>query len=153
MTSDQPAGEGLSDHGGELTPWQFADTLARADLGLTGIGLEYRIGFHAGESIAARSVGILPTVGYLDQLEHPRDFVSASSPHGFDFAVQQQRAWLRDYGPTLLSKPTVQGLLWNRLSDPPNLPAEENGMGLLNTAGQPKPIVTVLRELKVKYGV
>ena len=39
------------------------------------------------------------------------------------------------------------------MSDPPNLPAEENGMGLVSATGQPKPILTVLRELKIKYGV
>ena len=154
MTIDQPAGEGLSDHGGELTPWQFADTLARADLGLTGVGLEYRIGFQAGEALPRDPLAFCQQLDIWTNLGIPVILFLQAAPTGAtSSAVQQQRAWLADYGPTLLSKPTVQGLLWNRFSDQPNIPADQTGLGLLTATGQPKPILTVLRELKVKYGV
>ena len=48
VTFDQPWGEYVARTSLELTPLHFADTLARADLGLSGFGLEINLGYWPG---------------------------------------------------------------------------------------------------------
>ncbi len=46
VSFDQPWGEYLSQQQGDLAPLHFADALVRADLGLSGIGLEINAGYY-----------------------------------------------------------------------------------------------------------
>jgi hypothetical protein len=46
VSLDQPWGEYLAHQDRDLAPFHFADTLVRADLGLSGIGLEINAGYH-----------------------------------------------------------------------------------------------------------
>jgi hypothetical protein len=49
-TFDQPWAEYLATEQLDLAPLHFADALVRADLGLSGLGLELNIGYHPGAS-------------------------------------------------------------------------------------------------------
>ena len=46
VSFDQPWGEYLADQDQDLAPLHFADALIRADLGVSGFGLEINAGYH-----------------------------------------------------------------------------------------------------------
>lgn len=150
LTLDQPAGEGLAERGGELTPWHFADALCRAELGLAGIGLEYNFGPAVGQSLPRDTLALCQQLDLWSMLNLPVILFLQNAPGGPASPLQQQRQWLMEYGPVLLGKQVVQGLFWNTLQDPAaaNLPP----LGLLNSHGQPKPILGALVELRQKFG-
>ncbi|MDX1965211.1 MAG: endo-1,4-beta-xylanase [Pirellulales bacterium] len=118
LTIDQPTGECLAESAGELTPWHFVDALCRAELGLAGLGLEYRLGFATGESLPRDPLAICQQLDLWSMLNLPLLLFLQYAPQ-LPHPEQAQSRWLQDVGPVILGKQAVQGLFWNTLVDGP----------------------------------
>ena len=66
ITFDQPWAEFLATEQLDLAPLHFADALARADLGLSGVGLEINVGYHPGGSIHRGPLAHQPVDRHLE---------------------------------------------------------------------------------------
>ena len=162
VSFDQPWAEYLSDHDDDLAPVHYADALVRADLGVSGFGLELNVGYQPGGS------GLRPTfeIGrLLDQWsiwglplmvslsapssnaadELARKGVEVNLAVGSD-GVDPQRHWAGSVLPLLIARSTVQIVLWNQLSD--SVPHEFPNGGLFDQNQQPKPTLDLMRDLR-----
>lgn len=166
ITFDQPWAEFLAIEHLDLAPLHFADALARADLGLSGVGLEINVSYHPGGSIHRGPLAISRLVDTWGLLELPLMVTltvpssSAADPQAsskigvFNDAQEEvspetQRAWIEQYVPLLLAKNTVQIILWNQLSDAE--PHYYPHGGLLDAENKPKPALEALRKIRQKY--
>ncbi len=164
VSFDQPWAEYLAKQDGDLAPLHFADALIRADVGVSGFGLEINNGFRPGGS------GYRPTFELgrlLDQwsvwgLPLMVNLTSASSdqadpmarksievdipPLGEQTARDAQRHWIASVLPLLMARSTVQVVLWNQLSDA--VPHEFPNAGLFDAQQQAKPALEFMRDLR-----
>jgi hypothetical protein len=166
VTFDQPWAEFLANEQLDLAPLHFADALTRADLGLSGIGLEIDVGYHPGGSIARGPLAISRLIDTWSLLELPllvaltvpsssgrdpqaNEKVQVLTGPNEEITPETQKAWIEQHVPVLLAKNTVQVILWNQLSDaePHHFP---HG-GLLDAQNQPKPALEALRIIRQKY--
>jgi hypothetical protein len=135
-------------------PLYFADLLARAGIGLSGIGLEVNLGYYPGGSyphdildfsglidrwsLLGLPLYVLLTVPSSDQPDalarNPAKALAAAAPGGCTQATQN--LWVNRFVPMLLAKPIVQAVLWNQLLD--SQPHEYAHGGLFDAAGSPK---------------
>ncbi len=167
ITVDQPWGAFMSREDCELSPLHFADALARADLGLAGIGLEINIGYaHGGTEPRdvlefGRQMDRWSTLGLplLISLSVPSsaeaDPRARSTARAVNYApsgelsAAAQCAWAEQYLPVLLAKQPVQAVIWNQLLD--SQPHAFAYGGLFDAQDRPKPIVELLRTLRQTY--
>ena len=160
-----PWAEWLSHASFELGPLHMADTLARADLGLTGIGLELALGYpypgsHQRElidisrmldlyqlinlplhlNLAIPSQLRSPTVNSVPGtvFADPRQWPGGCSP-------EQQARHARKIMELAARKNSVKTISWSSLSD--LFPTEFLYSGLFDTAGNPKPLALELERL------
>lgn len=153
LVFDQPWAEYMSQDDVE-PPLYFADLLARAGIGLSGIGLEINLGYYPGGSyphdlldfsalidrwsLLGLPLYVLLTVPSSDQADplarNPARLLAGTSPGGCTQATQN--LWINRFVPMLLAKPIVQAILWNQLLD--NQPHEYAHGGLFDAAGSPK---------------
>jgi hypothetical protein len=168
VSFDQPWAEYLVEHDNDLAPWHYADALVRADLGISGFGLEINAGawprgsahrpvFEYGRLIDQWSQLGLPLMMLIsapssdapDPLAlptiHPEPIQMASGAQ-----LDPQLAWARLVAPLLASRPSVQVVVWNQLSD--NEPHEFPHAGLIDSKGKPKPTLAMLRDLRKSCG-
>ncbi len=164
VTFDQPWAECLSTTELDLSPLHFADALVRADLGVSGIGLEVNLGYWPGGTLPRDmlefsrkidnwSVLGLPLLVMLtipssdggDPLScHAGKPLPDAVPGGWTPAAQQSVA--ERLIPLLISKQSVYGLIWNQLSD-----AHKHSLphgGLLDAQGKVKPVLQTLAEFR-----
>ncbi len=160
-----PWAEWLSHGGFELGPLHLADTLARADLGLTGIGLELALGYHAPGSHRRELIDIAKMLD-LYQLVNlplhlnfaiPSQIQALSGNSRPDQITSDPRQWPRgceekDQAEMALnvmrlaaSKPFVHTITWSRLCD--DLPGEFQHSGLFDQQGQPKLLALELEKV------
>jgi hypothetical protein len=166
VTFDQPWAEYLACEHLDLAPLHFADALVRADLGLSGVGLELNMGYHPGGSMDRGSLAIsklLDTWSLLDlpllvaltfpssSAEDPRSNgkVRVLSGEGEVVTPGLQRDWINRHIPLLLAKSVVQVVLWNQLSDA--VPHHFPHAGLLDANDRAKPALDALKEIREKY--
>jgi hypothetical protein len=166
VTFDQPWAEYLATEHLDLAPLHFADALVRADLGLSGIGLELNIGYHPGGSLQRGPLAISRLLDNWSLLELPLlvAFTMPSSaeadPHSNgkaqvvssqagEVTPETQREWVERHVPLVLAKSAVQVVLWNQLSDA--VPHHYPHGGLFDTANNPKPALEALRAIRQKY--
>jgi hypothetical protein len=164
VSFDQPWAEYLVDQDHDLAPWHYADALVRADLGISGFGLEINAGFwprgtshrpafEYGRLIDQWSQLGLPLMVMLSTAdstsEDPKamknvhaELIQSSSGENQD----PQAAWASLVAPLLLARPSVQVLLWNQLTDAD--PHEFPHSGLFDAKNRPKPTLALLRELR-----
>lgn len=153
LVFDQPWAEYMS-HEDVEPPLYFADLLARAGIGLSGIGLEVNLGYHPGGSyphdmldfsglidrwsLLGLPLYVLLTVPSSDQPDplarNPAKPFGGTAPGGCTQATQN--LWVNRFVPMLLAKPIVQAVLWNQLQD--SQPHEYAHGGLFDAAGSPK---------------
>jgi hypothetical protein len=152
VTLDQPGGEGLWEQGSDITPLQFADALVRADLGLVGVGLEYTIGLTPGLTLPRDPLAFCQQLDMWTLLNVAVLLFLENAPPGPGTPMQQQANWLGDYGPAMLGKQIVQGLIWNQAIDAKPTQESDLGQGLFTHTGQAKPVLKVLKTLKQLYG-
>jgi hypothetical protein len=167
VSFDQPWGEYLADRDEELAPIHYADALVRADLGISGLGLEINAGyfprgsahrpiFEYGRLIDQWSLLGLPLMLLLstasaagdDPLAFGKGAVEPAAPLG-PGGCDAQHAWTNAVAPLLLTRTTVQVLIWNQLVD--SEPHEFAHSGLFDAEGCEKPTLGLLQELRSKH--
>ena len=160
----QPFSEYMARKSLDLAPIHYADTLIRADVGVSGFGLEINMGYWPEGTLPRDILEIsrlvdrwstlgLPLVLILTLPSAPavaNDTEPAVLPMGATVLdVTQQAKNAGDIIETCLAKPAVQGIIWNQLFDGDS-PSYPHG-GLFTEDGRSKPIVEQLRVLKEHY--
>jgi hypothetical protein len=160
---DQPWAEYLATEQLDLAPLHFADHLVRADLGLSGLGLEVNIGYHPGATAHRTPLAYSRLIDTWGLLELPllialtlpssagKDPKASSkiqvlASEGSDVSPATQAAWIERHVPLLLAKSPVQVILWNQLSDA--APHHYPHGGLFDAQDQPKPALESLRKIR-----
>jgi hypothetical protein len=160
---DQPWAEYLATEQLDLAPLHFADALVRADLGLSGLGVEITIGYHPGAtphrsphaySRLIDTWGLLelplvvsltlPSSAEKDPQANPK--IQVLTNDGSDVTPESQATWIERHLPLLLAKAPVQVILWNQLTD--SAPHHFPHGGLFDAQDQPKPGLESLRKIR-----
>jgi Glycosyl hydrolase family 10 len=160
VSFNQPWAEYIARKDQELSPWHFADTLVRGELGLAGIGLEIHYGYWPGGTLPRDPLEVSRQLDRWSQIGVPlMIFLSAPSSMGADPLARSPAhplvdlragginpAWQNDLVasllPILLAKSPVQAIVWGEWQD--NQPHELSSSGLYNTAGHAKPALQTL---------
>ncbi|QGJ72167.1 Glycoside hydrolase [Planctomycetales bacterium 10988] len=166
ITVDQPWAEYMKNNEWELSPIHFADALARAELGLSGVNLQINVGYLPGGSPQRDLLELsrlLDLWGFLGlplyiSLTFPTSDAEDPNAYGKDKPIPNgmhegwspisQRAWVEKVIPLILAKRNVYGIFWNQLSD--GQPHEYPHGGLFNSEGRPKPALATLATMR-KY--
>jgi hypothetical protein len=167
VSFDRPWGEYCGQTAVDLTPLHFADALVRAELGLSGLALEVNLGYWP-EGTLPRD--LLEFSRHLDRwssfnlpllvtLTAPSaatpdakaSRASAVVPYGFGTGTSatSQRELIAELVPLLLSKPAVQGIVWNQFDD--GEPHEYPHGGLVDAGGRAKPALAELGRLRGEF--
>jgi hypothetical protein len=164
VSFDQPWAEYLAQEDRDLAPWHYADALVRADLGLSGFGLEINSGYWPQGSAHRPSFEFGRLIDQWSQLGLPlMALISAPSAGSEDPLASKtiraeplsvadsrdhdpQAAWTASVAPLLLARTSVQVVVWNHLSDAE--PHEFPHGGLFDAKGKPKPTLALLRNLR-----
>ena len=167
VSFDQPWGEFLRRTPAGYAPFHVADHFVRTGLPLAALGLEVEVGyapdgtFHRDVLEWSRLIDLwsvlnLPLYVFLtipggstpDAVASCRSTPVADVWPG-GWSPESQAAWVRQYVPMLLSKPSVQGIAWQQLHDgrPHDLP---HG-GLYDAGGHPKPALQALAALRREH--
>ncbi len=166
LTFDQPWAEYLANEQLDLSPLHFADALVRADLGLSGVGLEINVGYHPGASAHRGPLAYSRLIDTWSLLELPlmvaltlpssnapdpqtNGKVGVLSNAKDQVTPESQRAWIEQYVPLLLAKNSVQVIQWNQLSDA--APHHYPHGGLFDAKDHAKPALEALRKIRQKY--
>ena len=166
VTIDQPWGQYQSRREHDLTPMHYADTLLRAGLGVSGIGLELNMGYWPHGTLARDLLEVsqlidrwalfgVPLVIFLTlpsqstrdpQAAFPDEDVQGVFADQVDSSTQaiSSQQLIR----VLLGKPSVQGIVWNQLHDAARH-AFPHG-GLFDSQGHRKPVFDALREIRLR---
>lgn len=159
VSFDQPWAEYLAHKNEDLAPLHYADTLVRADLGLSGLGLEINSGYFPGGSgpratfelgrlIDQWSTWGLPLMVHLSTASSVAADIQATPEIelAYPTADNPQHAWAASVLPLLLARSTVQVVIWNQLSD--HSPHQLPNAGLFDILQHPKPTLELMRELR-----
>jgi hypothetical protein len=161
VSFDQPWGEYLQQDEMDLPAYHFADALVRADLGLSGVGLEMNIGYSPGGTLPrdtlelSRLIDRWSTLGVplLAMLAAPSsasiDPLAAMRPGSVIYgkiSPEEIAAMLRPWLSMLVAKQAVHGIFWNQYTD--SEPHRWPHCGLVDTTGAAKPLMDVLTELR-----
>lgn len=157
---DQPWGEYLNRREMEFPPLHFADSLIRANLGLSGLVLEINVAYYPGGSLPRDPLEFSRLLDYWSLLGVPlfvaitvpsdssadRNSRRPASPPPEGWSPAAQDKWVARYVPLLLAKPSVQGVFWNQLSDAQ--PHDFPHGGLFDHQGRPKPALARLAVIR-----
>jgi hypothetical protein len=181
VSFDQPWAEYLAERDEDLAPIHYADALLRADLGVSGFGLEINAGYWPRGSghrpiyeygrlidlwsqLGLPLMLLLSTADCSDPDPHALAHVQIEKAGPGTVAAQPgvgkkakarptkadpQHDWAASVAPLVLARSNVQVLLWNQLAD--GEPHEFPHGGLFNAAGEEKPAIGVLRELRNRF--
>jgi hypothetical protein len=166
VTFDQPWAEYLASEQLDLAPMHFADALVRADLGLSGLGLEINVGYQPGGSVHRGPLAFSRLIDNWSLLELPllvtltlpssaaddpqaNSNVRVLSNKAEDVTPETQRDWINEHVPLLLAKNAVQVVLWNQLSDA--TPHHYPHSGVFDADDKPKPALEALRKIRQQY--
>lgn len=168
ISFDQPCGEYLANHRETISPMHFADAIARSGLGLSGLGLEYRMGYRDGATLPRSSLDIGNSIERWATLGMPL-LVTILAPGGGGLdarAIDPSPQWQPPAGAmgpsieddtlqlrvggsllrTLLAKPCVHGILWDGWDDSQN--HVHSHSGLLDGSGHPRRMCQYIARLK-----
>jgi hypothetical protein len=164
---DRPWAEWMGSTPFQLGPLHMADELARAELGLTGLGLEIAPGFSAPGSHIRDLFDFSKLLDLYSLLNLPL-YITLALPSSAEpdpqaaTAVrveteqwpappdeQLQRAWVQDWVSLAIAKPFVRAVTWLQPSDaaPHLYPAA----GLFRADQTPKPAFDWLRSIRQAY--
>ena len=166
MRLDQPWGEYLRKSTVDLSPMQITDGMMRAGLPMRAIALEINMGYdHGGTALRDRIEfsRLLDNWSYLGlplqlTLSTPSESLHDAMALGHVrcdplaprfWTRERQEDWVERYALVALTKPFVQSIVWNQLTD--EGPHEFPHAGLLDDLGHPKPALTKLAELRERY--
>lgn len=159
---NQPWGEYLLHRQRDFPPWQFADVLVRAGLGLSGLMLETNLGYFPCGTLLRDGLDWNRLLDYWSVLglplylslcvpsgSRPDPLATVRSSMAESWCPRAQQEWVASQVPFLLSKPGVSGVVWNQLrdSEPHDFP---NG-GLFDTSGAAKPALGALASIRETY--
>lgn len=164
VSFNQPWAEYIARKDQELTPINFADTLIRGELGLAGIGMEIQYGYWPGGTMPRDPLDFSRMLDRWSQIGVPlMVFLSAPSSMGADAFARHPAhplvdlrpggvnpAWQQEVieklFPVLLSKHTVQAVVWDTWQD--NQPHELSCAGLIDGSNKPKPALQAFTALR-----
>lgn len=161
VSFDQPWAEYLSQQDEDLAPLHYADALVRADLGVSGFGLEINTGYHPGgcSQRATFELGRLLDQWSIWGLPLMVTLTTPSSAEPDPLAKRKaevellgqnlaspQHDWAASVLPLLLARNTVQVVFWNQLSDAQ--PHEFPHGGLFDSEGKAKSTLSLMRDLR-----
>jgi hypothetical protein len=166
ISFDQPWAEYMASAASDVAPLHFADALARANLGLSGLGLEIDWGYTPRGSLPRDPAELsrlldgwsllgLPLVVMLtvpsraDAGESAGKIRALAGTHSPAWDAKQQSQLAAQLISTCMCKQSVQAVVWNQVDD-----AQPRGLphaGLVDAAGKPKPILQTLAELRKKH--
>jgi len=168
VSFDQPWAEYLGHQEEDLAPLHYADALVRADLGISGFGLDINAGyfpsgsgqratFELGRLLDQWSTWGLPLMLNLSTASAATADPLAKSIGEIELACQPertegtqasdpQREWSASVLPLLLARNTVQVILWNQLDDSQS--HEFPHAGLFDAQQQAKPTLALMRDLR-----
>jgi hypothetical protein len=166
LSIDQPWAAFMGRHEYDLSPLHFADALVRAELGLSGLGLELNIGYtpdgseprdalefaHQMERFASLGLPLLLSVTVPSGTERDPKALRKSEVIHFDagpLSPASQLHWAERVLPTLLARQPVQGILWNQLRDSQTHLLAHGG--LVDERDKPKPLLDYLAKLRRDY--
>ena len=161
VSFDQPWAEYLARQNEDLAPLHYADALVRADLGVSGFGLEINAGYHPqgsnqrptfelGRLLDQWSIWGLPLMINLATASAATVDPQAKANSEIELASEKsddpQREWAGAVLPLLLARNTVQVILWNQLSD--SSLHEFPHAGLFDAKEEAKPTLSLMRDLR-----
>ncbi len=149
VSINQPWGEYLGREERDLSPLHFADALVRADLGVSGIGLELNLGTEPGSTLPREALELGRQIDRWTQLGLPL-VMFLTIPRGGSFTQQLQLAWLNSYLPLLFAKAAVHAVVWNQLHDDASGSAAP--AGLFDSLGMPTAAYKALAEFRRMQG-
>lgn len=152
---DDPWGayQSAGDH--RLSPIQFVDALLRCGIGLSGINLEFAVGYTERGSSPRDALEFSRLLDQWSMLEVPLNVTLAFPSSGEEdsqasdeieldvevwrtpWSNQAQADWIDTYVPLLMSKQSVVGIYWTHLADA--APHVFPNAGLIDASGTPKP--------------
>ena len=160
VSFDQPWSEYVSRQETDFPPLHFADALARAGLGLTGVMLEINLGYCPGGTLPRDLLEFSRQLDHWSVLGLPL-YVALTLPSstsadplaqracGFlpaNYTPKTQRTWAHRIVSMLLAKASVQGILWNQLCD--HEPHSFAHGGLFDLRRHPTPALRMLASLR-----
>jgi hypothetical protein len=163
----QPWGDYLAEQERTQSPFMFADTLLRTGLKVGGLDLECVMGVAPRGSYCrdtlelSRILDLYALLGVPLQvtLGYPSD--ATAGPHAdpdlrpgsgwwrSGYTPQAQADWAQVFASLALCKPFVRSVHWTHLSDAE--PHQFACCGLLDAAGNPKPALDALAELRTEH--
>ncbi len=164
---DQPWGEYQAEGGYRLSPLQFVDALVRSGVGLTGVTLEFAVGYDPGGSASRDRLELLRLIDLWSSLGlalsvslafpsqarrsgDPEAAADVSEPQWkMPWSEPAQAAWLAETLSLLMAKPSVVGIEWSRFSDA--VPHRFPNAGLLRPDGSAKPALERLTRFRQSY--
>ncbi len=161
VSFDQPWAEYMSQQDEDLAPLHYADALVRADLGISGFGLEVNAGFLPGGSgqratfelgrlLDQWSIWGLPLMLSVttasSAAEDPNARFSGEIHLASESGKDPQREWAASVLPLLLARSAVQVVIWNQLTD--NHPHDFPNASLFDARNQAKPTLGLMRDLR-----
>ena len=151
VSFDLPWGDYAANRRSDLSPLQFADALVRAELGINGIGIDLSFGDSAHECTPRDFLELGRMIQQWSSLQLPL-VVGVSLPTASeesDDELPSEGVWDTTSSLNLLrilrSKPSVQALFWNQLTDGDS----QRPGGVLNINRRPK---KMLEQLQVISG-
>ncbi len=154
VSFDQPWAEYMSTQQTDLAPMHFADALVRADLGVSGLGLELNIGSQPLATAPRPALAFSRLVDQWGLFELPLflmltiDTRRSRDKQANGGHSNTRAEWVERYLPPLLAKNCVQVVVWNQLSDKG---AEFPGAGLFDDQDRAKPVLSALAGLRKQY--
>lgn len=164
---DRPWGEWMSSSPFQLGPLHLADELARAELGLAGIGLELAPGFGGPGSTMrdlldfSRLLDLYALLNLPVHLALALPSASAVDPKADESAQVELEQWPRPPDEALqadwaqkwvalaAAKPFVRSITWLQVDD--SVPHLYPHSGLFRPNGTPKPVLERLRAFRREY--
>jgi hypothetical protein len=163
----QPWGEYMATVERIHSPFVFADTLIRSGMNLAALDVELVMGpgprgsycrdlleasrlldLYAQLSVPMRVTLGYPSASAADLDADPEMHVGAGRWRG-GYTPEVQAEWAAAFTPLVLCKPYVQGAHWAHLFDAE--PHQFPNCGLIDAAGQVKPAVAKLRDVREAY--
>lgn len=163
VSFNQPFGEYLARQTMDLAPLHYADALIRADLGVSGFGLEMNLGYWPDGTLPRDVLEISRLIDRWSALGLPLVVIltmpSSCQTNSEDSQIlcfggdqltpETQAQTAAELVRACLAKPAVQGVIWNQLVDGDS--AHYPHAGLIYQDGQPKPILRNFAELRKRY--
>ncbi len=140
----QPWGEYLGRAPMDLSPWQFADIVVRADLGLSGIGLELSLDCLPGKTLHRSLLEFSRMIDRWSVFGLPLVlFLSMPTPTQVPDQGHPDLQYVEDLLRLFASRSSVHGIVWDQLCDQPQWKA-----GLLDDQGQVKPVLRTIQKCR-----